>query len=80
MRIRTIDKGYEEFKTVIDPNTCVSRHDWRQIIITRQLKSVRRSGTRYLYDLDEMVDYLKNPTADEPPEASKYGQLRRIGG
>ncbi len=81
-KIRTIDKGYDEYKETIDPGTSVSRHDWRQIVITGQLKSVRRAGNRFLYNLSEMVDFLKNPYDDEEKgkTESSYGKLRRVSG
>lgn len=80
MKIRTIDKGYDEFKATVDPGTSISRHDWRQIVITKQLKSVRRSGKRYLYDMDEMVEFLQNPQTESTTEKTEalYGKLRRI--
>ena len=68
-KIRTIDKGYDEYKETIDPGTSVSRHDWRQIVITGQLS--------------EMVDFLKNPYNDEETEkteSTSYGKLRRVSG
>lgn len=81
LKIRTIDRGYDEYKTTIDIDTSISRHDWRQIVITRKLKSVRRSGNRWLYDLCEMIEYLQNPHTDnEDKQGSLYGKLRRIGG
>lgn len=82
MKIRTIDRGYDEYRETIDPHTCMSRHSWRQIVISRKLKSSRKSGIRWLYDLEEMISYLKNP----PDETSNneqvinYGQLRKIQG
>ena len=81
MKIRTIERGFDEYKSTIDPNTCMSRHAWRQIVVTKKLKSTRQSGSRYLYDLDEMVQYLQNPPNEvEAAPASTYGVLRRVGG
>lgn len=78
-KIRTIDKGYQEYKETIDPDTCESKHSWRQIIINRKLKSVRQSGNRWLYDLDEMIEYLKNPPVEaEPSSNSDYGTIRAV--
>ena len=57
MRIRTVDKAYEEIKR-IDPDTCISKSYIRQIVMSGDIKS-KRSGNRYLFDLDELEEYLK---------------------
>ena len=81
MKIRTIDKGYDEYRSTVDPYTCMSRHSWRQIVVAKKLRSSRQSGSRWLYDLDEMVQYLQNPPVEvEAAPASTYGMLRRVGG
>lgn len=82
MRIRTIDAGYKEYKETIDPNTCVSKFSWRQLVISHKLKSVRQSGNRWLYDLDEMVSYLANPLKkdEDSAEVVSYGTLRKVKG
>ncbi len=81
MKLRTIDRRFNEYKSTIDPNTCIPRHAWRQIVVTKKQKSTRQSGSRYLHDLDEMVQYLQNPPAEiEASPVSTYGMLRRAGG
>ena len=81
MKIRTIDKGYDEYRSAVDPYTCMSRHSWRQIVVTKKLKSARQSGSRWLYDWEEMLSYLQNPPAEiEAAPVSTYGMLRKVGG
>ena len=56
-RIRTIGKAYQEIKRT-DPDSCVSEYYIRQIVMSGHIKS-KKSGNRYLFDLDELEEYLK---------------------
>lgn len=76
-RMRTIDGLYEEIH-LLDPQSQVSKHFVRQLVITGKVKSTR-SGAKYLVNLDSVLDYLANPPDEiEEPEAEpEYGKLRR---
>lgn len=79
-RMRTINGLYNQIHTM-DPESQVSKHFLRQLIITGKVKSVK-SGSKYLADLDHVLEYLTNPPDEyeiEKSEAS-FGKLRKIGG
>ena len=57
MRTRTIDSAFEELKN-IDPNTAVSKHYIRQLIISNKIP-YRKAGNKYLFDFDRLVEYLE---------------------
>ena len=57
MRTRTIDSAFEELKK-IDPNTAVSKHYIRQLIISNKIP-YRKAGNKYLFDFDRLVEYLE---------------------
>ena len=57
MRTRTIDSAFEELKK-IDPNTAVSKHYIRQLIISNKIP-YRTAGNKYLFDFDRLVEYLE---------------------
>lgn len=81
MKMRTISKGFEEFKKTIDPNTCETSCSWRQIVTSRKLKSARRCGNRWLYDLEEVIEFLKNPPKEDSissDDTTEYGKIRQI--
>ena len=55
-RIRTIEKAYEEIRQ-LDPNTCITKHRIRQLVINGDIPS-QKAGSRYLLDLDRLLKYL----------------------
>lgn len=55
-RIRTIEKAFEEIRQT-DPNTCITKHRIRQLVINGEIPS-KKAGSRYLLDLDRLVEYL----------------------
>ena len=57
MRTRTIDSAFEELKK-IDPNTAVSKHYIRQLVISNKIP-YRKAGNKYLFDSDRLVEYLE---------------------
>ena len=56
MRARTIDSAFEELKK-IDPNTAVSKHYIRQLVISNKIP-YRKAGNKYLFDFDRLVEYF----------------------
>ena len=47
---------FEELKN-IDPNTAVSKHYIRQLIISNKIP-YRKAGNKYLFDFDRLVEYF----------------------
>lgn len=56
MRIRTIQKAYEEIKAA-DPQTAVTLYSIRQLVINGEVPS-RKRGSKYLVDLDKLQAYF----------------------
>ena len=56
-RIRTIEKAYDEIKR-IDPETCITKHFIKNLIIEGVIPH-RKTGNRYLIDLDNLIIYVK---------------------
>lgn len=56
MRIRTIQKAYEEIKAA-DPETAVTAYRIRQLVINGEVPS-RKSGNKFLIDLDKLQAYF----------------------
>lgn len=56
-RIRTIEKAFNEIKQ-LDPDTCISKHFIRNLIIEGKIP-YRKTGNRYLIDIEEVMRYLK---------------------
>ena len=84
MKMRTKSKGFEEYKKTVDPNTCITLHSWKQIVSSGEIKSARKCGNRLIYDLEEVIEYLKNPSKEdtkldsESDATTSYGKLRKI--
>lgn len=56
-RIRTIESAYREIKAN-DPNTSITKYYIREIIINGKIP-FRKSGKRFLFDMDKLEEYLK---------------------
>lgn len=56
-RIRTIEKAFDEIKQT-DPNTCITKHFIKNLIIEGEIP-YRKTGNRYLIDIDEVLNYMK---------------------
>jgi len=73
-RIRTIKQAHTELKAN-DPNTALTEHSIRQLILTGQLPAFQ-SGNKYLVDLDVLETHLQNiPSLQAVPA---YGNIRPI--
>lgn len=55
-RFRTI-RGALGYIRDIDPDTAITEYYLRQLVLNGKIKS-KKSGTRYLIDLDDLIDYL----------------------
>lgn len=56
-KLRTIEKAYKEIKEQ-DPNTSLTKYYIRQIVIAGKIP-FKKSGKRYLFDLDDLIAFLK---------------------
>ena len=59
-RMRTIESAYREIKQD-DPNTSITKYYLREIVINGKIP-FRKSGKRFLFDMDKLEDYLKGDT------------------
>ena len=62
-RIRTIESAYREIISQ-DPNTSITKYYIREIVINGKIP-FRKSGKRYLFDMDTLNDYLKGGFVNE---------------
>ena len=65
-RIRTIEKAFNEIRQ-IDPDTCITKHFIKHLIIEGEIP-FRKSGNRYLIDVDEVMNYMKGGANGWPQE------------
>lgn len=56
-KIRTIESAYREIINQ-DPGTSITKYYIREIVINGKIP-FRKSGKRYLFDMDTLNDYLK---------------------
>lgn len=79
-RMRTIDGCVQQLKAE-DPETQITKHALRQLVISQKIKSVR-VGVKYLIDYDALLAYLSDPPeiGEEKEEYQQYGKLRKIQG
>ncbi|MCR5034400.1 MAG: DNA-binding protein [Clostridia bacterium] len=56
-RIRTVQQAFKEIKEA-DPDTAVTEYMVRKIVYSGEIPTVR-TGNKRLFDLDELLHYLK---------------------
>ncbi|MGN0488379.1 MAG: hypothetical protein ACI4HO_03845 [Ruminococcus sp.] len=61
-RMRTIKEAAAEIKAM-DPNTAVTEYHIRQLALTGVIPRVK-AGRKYLINLDMLIEYMENPTAE----------------
>ncbi|MGO5175259.1 hypothetical protein ACTQ2N_08685 [Ruminococcus sp. LCP21S3_E8] len=62
-KMRTIKECINEIKE-LDPHTAVTEYHLRQLTITGVIPRVK-AGKKYLVNLDTVLEYLQNPTAEK---------------
>lgn len=62
-KMRTIKECINEIKE-LDPHTAVTEYHLRQLTITGVIPRVK-AGKKYLINLDTVLEYLQNPTAEK---------------
>lgn len=77
-RMRTIAEAVAEIRAA-DPDTAITPYRIRQLILCGILPSVR-AGNKYLVNLDLLLEYLNEPTADKFRQAETKEEIgiRRI--
>ena len=63
MRIRTIQKAYEEIKQA-DPETSITQYRIRELVINGDVPSVK-SGNKFLLDLDVLLNHFSGGGGDK---------------
>ena len=62
-KMRTIKECINEIKE-LDPHTAVTEYHLRQLTSTGVIPRVK-AGKKYLINLDTVLEYLQNPTAEK---------------
>ncbi len=76
-RMRGIKQAIDELKQ-FDSNTALTEHALRHLILSGALPSVR-CGTKYLLNMDVLIDYLyKGSCNDKVNAMDDYGKIRVI--
>ncbi len=78
-RMRTVSEAAAEIKAA-DPNTAITEYHIRQLALQGVLPKVK-AGRKLLINLDTLIEYLENPTADKfqvHNNAAVKGGIRRI--
>lgn len=77
-RMRTVKEAAQEFKA-LDSHTAVTEYHIRRLALQGVLPKVK-AGKKVLINLDTLIEYLQNPTAEKfrtAPTATVNG-IRRI--
>lgn len=75
--MRTASEAVKEIKSY-DPNTAISEHHIRRLCLTGILPTVR-AGKKILLNLDTLIEYMQDPTAEKfRPKPAATGGIRRI--
>ena len=73
-RMRTIDKAAAWLQEN-DPDTALTKTALRRLVVSGQLPGVVRIGTKYLLDLDVLVDFLRGRT---PGVVEEMPRIRKV--
>lgn len=82
-RMRTISEAAQEIKA-LDPHTAITEHHVRQLAVSGRIPRVK-AGKKYLINLDLLIEYMTDPTAEKfQPCAGTATQksingIRRVG-
>lgn len=62
-RMRTVSEAAAEIKAA-DPNTAITEYHIRQLALSGVLPRIK-AGRKLLINLDALIEYLTNPTAEK---------------
>lgn len=77
-RMRTLTEGFAEYKRN-DPNSALTLTALRRLVTTGTIPSVR-IGTKYLFNLDSLEEFLSGsyPVEEQETAASMSGTIRQL--
>ena len=77
-RMRTVKEAAQELKA-LDPQTAMTPYHIRRLCLNGVIPVVK-AGKKNLLDLDILLDYMRNPTADKfkPRPAATVNGVRRV--
>lgn len=78
-RMRTVKEAAQELKA-LDPQTAMTPYHIRRLCLNGVIPVVK-AGKKNLLDLDILLEYMRNPTADKfkPRPAATLNGIRRVG-
>lgn len=74
-RMRTIDQCVAYFKEQ-DPETTMTRYRIKMLLLEGTVPHVM-CGTKYLVNLDKLIEYLSGPEPEKKPEPKRV-KIRRL--
>lgn len=77
-RMRTIQEAARELRE-LDEHTAITPYHIRRLCLEGIIPTVK-AGSKYLLNLDALLDYMANPTAErfQPRPADTFHGIRRI--
>ncbi len=80
-RLRTVSEAAAELRA-LDPHTAMTPYHIRRLCLDGVLPTVK-AGKKILLDLNMLIEYMKNPTADKfkprtESTSNESGVIRRI--
>lgn len=75
-RMRTLKQAVQYLKQQ-DPGSCVSEWWLRQLAKSGRIKT-HKAGSKYLLDLDYLINFLQNPPDEAREDDTSYGKLRKV--
>ena len=81
-RLRTVSEAAAELRA-LDPHTAMTPYHIRRLCLTGVIPTLK-AGKKILLDLNMLIEYMQNPTADkfkpqtESSASEKSGVIRRI--
>ena len=75
-RMRTVNEAAQEIKA-IDPHTAMTPYHIRRLCLTGILPTVK-AGKKILFNLDTLIEYMQDPTAEKFQQHAAVNGIRRI--
>lgn len=75
-RMRTIKQCFEYFKEV-DPESSISEYYLRSLVKQNKI-AYFKTGSKFLINLDKLIDYLNGETVEGEQEIQDLGTIRRV--
>ena len=75
-RMRTIKEAMQELRA-LDSHTAITEYHIRQLAVSGVIPRVQ-AGKKYLINLDTLIEYMQNPTAQKFQPKSSIATTRGI--